>query len=281
MKFFQTIKNSIYSPQFYSQISQKSFGKSVGYFLLLVLILTAIKSLTLIGPLIFELPNQLQTVIKETVNCYPEDLEIKISSGQVTTNVQEPYFIDSCEIESEANQPLLVIDTNTPFSKTQLDQYKTVAWLTKDSIVYKKSNLETRSYSLTEIKDFKLNKTSVDSLSSMISPWLKFAGPALMFLAFIGIYLSYDFKLIYLLALAAVIWLLAKIFKKTLPYGQSYKLGLHAITLPFLVELVINFTSKWTNFSGFPFMFTLIALGVIFFNYFKPISQSSFKVSNN
>lgn len=269
MRFFQTIKNSIYSPEFYSQISQKTFGKSVGYFLLLVLILTAIKSLTLIGPLIFELPNQLQTVIKETVNCYPEDLEIKISSGQVTTNVKEPYFIDSCEMAQDTNQPLLVIDTNTPFSKTQLDQYKTVAWLTKDSIVYKKSDLETRSYSLTEIKDFKLNKAFVDSLSNMISPWLKFLGPALMFLAFIGIYLSYDFKLIYLLALAAVIWLLAKIFKKTLPYGQSYKLGLYAITLGLIVELLVSLTSSLTQFHGFPFMFTIITLGVVFINYFK------------
>lgn len=269
MRFFQTIKNSIYSPEFYSQISQKSFGKSVGYFLLLVLILTAIKSLTLIGPLIFELPNQLQTIIKETVNCYPEDLEIKISSGQVTTNVKEPYFIDSCEMAQDTNQPLLVIDTNTPFSKTQLDQYKTVAWLTKDSIVHKKSDLETRSYSLTEIKDFKLNKAFVDSLSSMISPWLKFAGPAVMFLAFIGIYLSYDFKLIYLLALTTVIWLLAKIFKKTLPYGQSYKLGLYAMTLGLIVELLVSLTSNLTGFSGFPFMFTIITLGVVFINYFK------------
>lgn len=270
MRFFQTIKNTIYSPEFYSQISQKSFGKSVGYFLLLVLILTAIKSLTLIGPLIFELPGQLQTVIKETVNCYPEDLEIKITNGQVTTNVQEPYFISSCGIESKTDQPLLVIDTNAPFSKTQLDQYKTAVWLTKDSIVYKKSDLETRSYSLTEIKDFKLNKASIDSLSNMISPWLKFAGPILLFLAFIGIYLSYDFRLIYLLFLAAVIWLLAKIFKKTLPYGQSYKLGLYAITLGLIVELLVSLTGRLTQFHGFPFMFTLITLGVVFINYLKP-----------
>lgn len=274
MRFFQTIKNSIYSPEFYSQISQKSFGKSVGYFLLLVLMLTAIKSLTLIGPLIFELPGQLQTMIKEGVNCYPEDLEIKISSGQVTTNVKNPYFIDSCEMAQDNNQPLLVIDTSTSFSKTQLDQYEATVWLTKDSIVYKKSDLETRSYSLTEIKDFKLNKDSLNSLSDMISPWLKFLGPALMFLAFIGIYLSYDFKLIYLLALAAVIWLLAKLFKKTLPYGQSYKLGLYAITLGLIVELLVSLTSRLTGFSGFPFMFTVITLGIVFINYFKPHPRS-------
>ncbi len=270
MKFFQIIKNSIYSPSFYSQISQKSFGKSIGYFLLLVLILTAIKSLTLIGPLIFELPNQIQIIIKESINCYPKDLEIKISNGQVSTNIKEPYFIDSCGIGPETNQPLLVIDTTTPFSKTQLDQYKVTAWLTKDSIIYKKSDLETRSYSLIEIKDFKLNKDSLDSLSNMISPWLKFVGPAVMFVAFIGIYLFYDIRLIYLLLLAAVLWLLSKLFKQTLSYGQSYKLGLYAITLGLIVELLVSLTSNLTRFSGFPFMFTLITLGVVFINYFKP-----------
>lgn len=270
MRFFQTIKNSIYSPEFYSQISQKSFGKSLGYFLLLVLILTAIKSLTLIGPLIFELPGQLQTIIKETVNCYPEDLEIKVSSGQVTTNVEEPYFVDSCGGEFATNQPLAVIDTQTPYSLAQFDQYGVIAWLTKDSIFVKRNSYETRSYSLNKINDFKLNKDFVDSLSNMISPWLKFVGPTLMFLAFIGIYLSYDFKLIYLLVLAVVIWLPAKIFKKTLPYGQSYKLGLYAITLGLIVELLVSLTNNLTGFSGFPFMFTLITLGVVFINYLKP-----------
>ena len=274
MNFFKTIKNSIYSPSFYQQIPTRSFKSSFGYFLLLVLILTAIKSLTLIGPLISELPNQLQTVIKETVNCYPKDLEIKITNGQISTNVKEPYFIDSCGTEPETNQPLLVIDTQTPFSKTQLDQYKVTAWLTKDSIIYKKSDLETRSYSLTEIKDFKLNKTFIDSLSNMIAPWLKFVGPAFMFVAFIGIYLSYDFKLIYLLILAIVIWLIATIFKRDISYGQSYKLGLYAITLGLIVELLASLTSNLTRFSGFPFMFSLITLGVVFINYLKPYSKS-------
>ncbi len=270
MKFFQIIKNSIYSPSFYSQISQKSFGKSIGYFLLLVLILTAIKSFTLIGPLIFELPNQLQTIIKETVNCYPKDLEIKISKGQVTTNIQEPYFVESCEIEQETNLILLVIDTKTPYSPAQFDKYEARLWLTNDSIFVKRNNYETRSYNLSKIKDFKLNKDSVESFSNMVSPWLKFVGPAVMFVAFIGIYLSFNIRLIYLLFLAAVLWLLSKLFKKTLSYGQSYKLGLYAITLGLIVELLVSLTSNLTRFSGFPFMFTLITLGVVFINYFKP-----------
>ena len=78
----------------------------------------------------------------------------------------------------------------------------------------------------------------------------------------------YDFRLFYLLLFAVIILLLAKVFKWTLTYGQSYKVGLHAMTLGLLVEVVLNFTKSWIHFSGFSFMFSLITIAVIIINLF-------------
>lgn len=268
MNFFKNIRNSIYSPEFYSSVTIKTFKQTFGYFLLLTLTLSIIKLITLINPLLIQFPTELLTGVNNIINCYPKDLEIKITNGQVSINATEPYFISSCEEKN--SEKFIVIDTKTPFSSTQFDDFNAGVWVTKDSIVYKKSKYETRSYSLTQIKDFKLNRTVLDSYSQKFSPFLKFVGPILLVLAFLGLFLAYDFRLLHLLLLAALIWLLSRIFKRSLGFGQSYKVGLYAITLGLIIDLIINLTQPWTNFSGFPFMVSILTLGVVTINLFLP-----------
>lgn len=264
MNFLKTIQDSIYSPKFYSDVTKKSFKSSFGYFFLLILLLTAIHLVTLISPLLIEAPTALQQFASSVTNCFPKDLEVKITNGQVSTNTKEPYFISSCE--GDHSQKLAVIDTKTPFSSEKFAEYKVAAWVTKDSVIYQKNNVESRTYSLTKIKDFKLNKQVLTSYQKMFEPYLKFIGPILLLLSFVGIYLTYNFRLLQLLLLASLIWLLGKIFKYTLSFGQSYKISLYAITLGLIVDLVVSLTSRWTYFHGFPFMVSILTLAVVLVN---------------
>lgn len=265
MKFLQTVQDSVYSPAFYTTILKKSLKESVVYFLLLVLLLTIINLTTLMKPLLIEAPSAAQDFAQNIINCYPKDLEVKITGGQVSLNEKEPYFIKSCE-----SQNLGVIDTRTAFSASKFDEYKVPAWVTKDAVIYKKDNFETRTYSLTKINDFKLNKEVINSFYNKLSPYLNFIGPILVLFSFVGIFLSFNFRLLHLLLLASLIWLLGKLFKNTISYGQSYKLGLHAITLGLIVDLLINLVRPWTHFYGFPFMVSILTLGVVTFNLFLP-----------
>lgn len=272
MRFFQTIKNSIYAPSFYQQIPSRSFKGSLGYFLLLILFLTIISTITLLPTMLFEVPAILQQFLNDAVACFPDELKLSINRGKVTTNVAEPYFVPFClgEQTSQDYNNLLVIDTQTPFSSSQFNQYQTVAWLTKDTLVYKERDYKIQIFDLSQIPEFKLDRATINSLAQKISPWLKFVGPALLLVILLGLYIMYIFRLMYALFLALVIFLSAKVFKKTLTYKASYKISLYAMTLPLLVELAVHSTSKWTNFDGFPFMFTAVTLGVVFFNYLKP-----------
>lgn len=268
MNFFKNLKLSIYSPIFYSKVSANSFKQSIGYFLLLVLVLSAVNLISLINPILFETPKTLQDFTQKLVNCFPKDVDFKITNGQASINSEEPYFVTSCD--KGENQKILVIDTKNAFSQNKFNEYNVGIWITKDSIVYQKDKFETRTYSFNQIKDFKLNREVLNSYYNPILPYLKFIGPILMILAFLGIYLSYDFRLIHLLLVAALILVIGKIFKKDLGFGQSYKIGLYAITLGLTVDLVVNLTSRWSHFSGFPFMVTLITLGVVYINLFFP-----------
>lgn len=268
MKFFQTIKSSIYSPIFYSGINKKSFKTAFGYFLLLILILTFINTLNLIKPVAIIFPAELQKGIVGVADCFPKNLEVNINNGQLATNQTEPYFISCTNLGLKPGENLVVIDTKTPFSAEKFAEYKTPVWVTKSSIISKKDSFETRSYSLTEVKNYKLNKQVADSYFQTIKPWFNFVGPILLIISFVGIYIAYLLKLIYLLILAVLIWVLSKVFKHTLSYSQSYKTGLYAITLGLIIELGVNLTGRFTHFYGFPFMFTIISLGVVTVNLF-------------
>lgn len=221
------------------------------------------------------MPSQIQNLAVNLVDCFPKELEVNVTGGQLTSNQKEPYFIPTCKnLGMENDQNLAVIDTKIPYSPEKFEEYKVGLWVTKDSIVYRENNLETRTYSLKQVQNFKLNKEAVDSFYKSASPYFKFIGPALLVISFIGIYLAYAFRLLYLLILGALIWLLSKVFKYALSFGQSYKIGLYAVTLGLIAELVINLTGRYTGFYGFPFMFTLISLGVVTMNLFIPKKAS-------
>lgn len=261
--FIKTIGNSIHSPEFYSKIDKRSFKQGFGYFFLLILLFSAITIISIIKPILIETPIGIRGFSENIVNCFPKDLELKIENGQATSSAQEPYFI-SCN----SAQPILVIDTKTPYSSAKFDELKVATWITKDAIIYKNNGTENRTYKLKDVKDFKVNKEIIESYKNKYEPYLKYVGPILLVLAFLGIYLAYIFRLIHLIILALLIWLLGKIFNQDINYKLGYKISLQAITLGLFVELIINLTSRWTNFQGFPFMVTILTLAVVYVNLF-------------
>lgn len=273
MNFFQTIKNSIYSPDFYKSIPKKPFKESFLYFLLLALILTTIHVLTFAGSLLINTSKAIQQLASETISCYPQDLEIRITNGVASSSAKEPYTIPPCEALASYEKNI-VIDTTIPFSQEKFDEYNAAIWLSKTELVYRESKLETRSYSLSQIKDFTLNKQIIDSFYKKFTPIISFIGPMLVVLSFIGIYLSYILRLIYLIFFAVLVWVLSKLFKSVLSYGQAYKISLYATTLWLVLGIIIEIISRWTNIPNFPFMGTLVSLGVVIVNLFSSKQKS-------
>lgn len=271
MSFFRNIKQAVYSPAFYKRIPDQTLGQALKYFFLLILILTVFNLIPLFYSLFITIPQEVKNFITQSSNYYPQELEVKIEKGTVSTNVTEPYLIplpESEEATVDSLNNLLVIDTKTPYSATQFDQYKTVAWLTKDTLFVQgsESRPDIRAVQLSQIKDLKVNKDVINSLISNVLPWVNILGPILIILVFFGLFIGLTLTLIYLLILALLVLFLSKIFKWGLTYGESYKILLFASTLGLLINLLFNLTSPFTDFHGFPFMFTLITLAVITIN---------------
>lgn len=263
MNFYQRIKNSIYSPEFYSQISQKSWKNAFGYFFILILLLTALQSLFLLKPIFIDLPNQISGSVKSTIGNYPSELEVKIENGKVSSNAKEPFYI----LIPDTKDNLIVIDTQTPYSAQKFSEYNTIAWVGRDTLFYQGSTKnEVRTMDMSKIGNITISRKFVSDMADKISPWIRWVGPIVFIFTLLGLYLSLTFKLIYLLLLAFLIMFVAKISNNKLTYSQSYKTGLYALTLGLIVDSIVIVTQTYTHFSGFPFMFTLITLGVAFLN---------------
>ncbi len=268
MKFFQRVQDSIYSPAFYAQAPTKSLRRALGYFFLLTFIATALQTILMV-PAIVGFSQRVPGYVKSVTGQYPEELQVQIQNGQVTTNVKEPYFVPLKDIDSPgatiSGKNLLVIDTKTPFSAAQFHQYNSAAWLTKDTLFYE-SNRGFKSTDLSKMDGLEINNGLIQGFVELLTPYYQYVTPVGILFVFSGISSAYTFRLFYMLFLALIIWLLAKIFNWNFSYKGAYTVGLYAMTLGILVDILWSLTNNWITFNGFPFMFTILTLGVVILN---------------
>ncbi len=264
---FTKIKNSIYSPSFYHQIPKIRLSSTIGYFSLLILLLTLLKTIFISPNILADTSAGIEGLVNDAVSMYPKELEVTIQNGVAGTNVQEPFFIpltNQATVDEVEYQNILVIDTQAPFSVNQFNEYRSIAWLTRDAFFFRsnRDRFDIRSFDLTKINNLTINKDVVSSIVDNFKPYIKFIGPILLILIFIGTYLIFLFRLLYILILALIIWGITKLLKKKLTYGNSVKVGIFAMTLGLIVEIIISVL----NIQSFPFMFSLITLAVVFIN---------------
>lgn len=270
MGFLQKIKSSVFDPDFYGKIKHHSLSSALKYFFLFILLLSVVNIVIIAYDLGVKIPGEIKSSVNQAVMSFPSDLEVNLEDGQVTTNATEPYFVPFPEMDQETEYSgvnnLLVIDTKTPFSSAQFDQYKTVAWLTKDSLFYQNREFEQRSLDLSKFDNISINKNFVQDLANKINPWINYIGPALILLSFIFLFIGFTFYLIYFLFLGVLIFFLSRIFKWGLNYSASYKTAIYASTFSILLDYALLNTAAYTGFFGFPFLFTLTALCITTIN---------------
>lgn len=261
MKILSKIKSSIYDPQYYQGLTNRSFSYSVKYIFSFAFILAL---LLMIKFSIFALPqfmSGLNEIGPSIVNNYPSELQVVIKDGVASTNVKEPYYIENLDslkeagVEINGNTPknLVVIDTKSKANVEDLQKHDTLFLITGTYFMYQEENGKITIQSLADVPDVVINKASVSRFIDEYSPYLKFFIP----IAYVGIlifaYMYVIFNLVYLLFAALLVWLVGTLKKTKLDYKKSYQISMHLMTLPALVILLLP--------VSFPFAFTLFLLG--------------------
>lgn len=242
MKLFKTVQSSLYNPDFYIERQKEAFSIAFRYFLKLVVILAFIISAVFTLKFVPVLTSAMNTLPSQ----FPADLAVTVLNGHASTNVSEPYFIPlTDDLRQGRDQPknLLVIDTKAVADVATFEKYDTMVLLSKDFFVTQKGGTRSQgSYEIQSLKSFPDITVSQAKISEWIGVarnWLVptviigfIAGTILVSVVFI---IGYLFELLLLSLLVFIINLIRKV---PVTYGETYKLGLYALTGVVILDLL-------------------------------------------
>jgi len=263
--FLRAIPASIYSPKFYATISQRSFWQAFKYFLgILTLILLGL--MVVGGIFVMKYKDEAMAKFRSVPENYPEDLVITMQGGKLSTNATEPFMVPVPEswrdltLKGVEMKNLIVIDTKTPFSLPKMKEYETFIWVGETN-VFVNSDQEVRIYDLSTVPDGQVTKETIGVMWVYMENILGKMMIGVVIVGVIGYYIGMIvWKMLYLCFFALLAVILAGILKTKLMYGDCYKMGFHILTVGFLLTFLIELTGRWTHFTGFWLLPTLVML---------------------
>ena len=269
-QLFTAIQGSIYNPIFYRELLTKPFVYSWKYYsalaLLIAIFLTIISSI----PLVADANRVVREFPQKFFTYFPDDFEARLTNGVVTTNVVEPYvFPVPSALRDTATKDgisaLVVFDTNTPFSLEQFNAYRTLLWVGSNQFAFRDKENSVTAQHFDAGASLTINESVLRNVEEHISPYYRYIGPAIVVLIFIGMLIVLGFNFIYLIFGALLILILGRVMKKNFSYGKAYQIGLHAVTLPVLIHMLLSLFS--TSLLNVPFAATIIMLTVVYVNF--------------
>lgn len=253
ISFWDTFKKSLTDSLSYSHFLKWSWGKSLLYlytfFVFTLFISSSVFAYRLLSQ-VPKIPSFVQQVRKNALSAYPNNLEVRVRKGVVSTNVKEPYYLDISSLKNKGGRHFLVI--NTKASVNYYNSCNCVVLLTKDALVYpKESNSAMTTYQVTQFEkdqSFTINKKIYNAFLAKVLPYLNYA-PALFITFTVLVFFAWPFvgsvfltlgQVLYLLVMSVLLWFLARLMKKTLTFVQVHQLGLHALTLPVVLTTILG-----------------------------------------
>jgi len=214
------MRESVIDLKFYRSIKDNKFSRSFVYLLLLFLIIYFIN-----GTRIFIATS---IVMDDLAVSLSYDVpEFKLENGEFSFEGEMPYYISSSTDEA------FVIDTTGQVTKSVLKDVASGMLITKDKLYVKRSDIETREISLTELKDITLTKSDVIEFLPKLS-WI-----VLIFIVF-GFIFILGWKLINAVILALLGLIANPFFHSRLKFNNMMNISIYALTLPMLIQVAVS-----------------------------------------
>jgi maltodextrin utilization protein YvdJ len=213
---------------------------------------------------------------EKVLSTYPDELTLHFEKGVLSSNMTEPYFIGIplfLRVEMKENEyaHLVVIDTDSTVTPEQFAAYQAPLWLARTNAVVVDSNHSIKIQPYGTQTSFTLSETLLEAFFVRIEPYFVWAPLIVVLLLFFPLLAIFLFHFVYLIFGALLIFLLGRfILKQEWSYGTAYRIGLHALTLPILIDLVLSVLSS--SIHSIPFLPTLLLLIVVYTNY-KPAER--------
>lgn len=251
MNFVQRLYKSIIDFDAYSKFSEENLSTAIKYLAKLVLIFSIIVSLTYVI--------SINKKVNEGVKYLSENVEdINITDGKLSYNNNEVSIY-----EGENNLvPIIIVDTSEnpdiEEHKSKVKLYNFGVIILKDKVLVEVSgveNVETMSYSELGIEE--MNKDEILQLFNNSSIY-GFLTITIFMMEFMQYFI---YALMVAVILAIVGNICALIVRIKLPFKATYAMGIYALTLPTILQLLYIVLNLTTGFviQYFSWMYTTIA----------------------
>jgi len=237
-----------FNPEFYRGIVTQSFGRSFGYFLLLILAVSIIFSIKYTADargVIGEVVTWINTEFAERL---PEFLpEITIKDGEVSSPAEQPYI-------HEWEEFVFILDTTG--SITSLDDYQKGVLITKRTIIVRTiedGKIKTEEHDLSmitslnigpgkgegELITFSFQEWRLSVTQENVTKWSKFISRALVPLIVVFLFFyHFTTKFIHLLFFSLVSLIANRIVDAGLEYSHLLNIGIFALTPPLALAVL-------------------------------------------
>ena len=175
---------------------------------------------------------------------------ITISKGQVSTDVTTPHFIK----DPETGKDIAIIDTTGEYET--LDNTDAKLLLTKSKLIVRKNATEDRTYVLSGVESFYLDRSRVEGWLLTAKRWFI---PVLLPLALI---FSFIFRAIQVVVYALVGLLFARLLNANLDFKALMRLAAISITPVLILNLIFEFVPL--HIPGWFLLGIVIALTYLF-----------------
>ena len=269
-QLIEQIQKSIYNPEFYRTILTKPFSFTWIYFsgftMLLALLLTIIFSI----PLVSVVNNFLHGAPDKIMTYFPAELAVTITKGHVTVNQPEPYALAMPpEFRTATMTNLAVIDTKNPVTLDAFKAQHTAALVGEHQIIYMGNNNKVEISEIDPSLSMTIDHAQVTQWVEHVRPYTAYVSPILVICLFAGLLLYFGLRFAYMVFGALLILLLGRFaLKQEWSYSASYQIGLHALTLPLLLQTI--FMLLPIGFPSIPFFYTVIMLIMVYVNFKDP-----------
>jgi len=266
--FIYVFKSSISSFSYYKDILDTNFSFSIKYLAVLSLIATSIVTANIYITELPALNNFITQQKSEVIKTYPDELEITLKDKNWSINQTEPYAIKTPESLKTTDTPLpenlVVFNRNGTIN--DFENAKTLVLVNSTNLLIKSDNkleVQPLEATLKDIPEGTLNKNLFTNLINEFSKVTKYLAPFFLIVTAIFVFVYFfAFRLVYLIFVAMSLWVVNMFVKPDIEFKHLYRIGLHAMTVPLILEVFLKVAG--VSFNTVPWFFLLnIVLGIL------------------
>jgi len=254
--FLVSFQRSVTDFSYYRELLKYDFRFSVKYIFFLTFLSLFLQSVIFAVQVAFllpKLPSGVDYLEKRLKESYPKELVVTIKDGTLSINQESPYYIDIPEMKDFGDFQHL-ITFNTEASISDFEKAESFILVTDQAIVYPDdpTGQQLSSYQVMGLKDIPedavINWSTYGAWIARLEPVFDTIPKVAPFILLAGIFLvplvgtlfSVSWNLFYLLILTGVVWIVSKAFNLAIPYKKLYQLGIHGLTFPMLIVMLLS-----------------------------------------